>query len=249
MRPVRPSPMRPLPSMRHMRPAHLAQVATVALACATFALPAGAQAPPATAPAPSSPPSGAPVAVAPPVAQAPLPPGWPGAGPMPYPYGPTYRPMPADLTTYPAEVPFDAGVPGPLGYKLVERRARKTVLAGLGMLLGGWAFNCVLASAFVSSNNNSTNEDSNRMGWLLIPVVGPAISLGAFADGRDSSASGLEAAGLLLSLDLAFQLAATTVLITGLAHKEKVWQRPNASATVVPDVQVGPAGGSLRWKF
>ena len=149
----------------------------------------------------------------------------------------------------PSEVPYDHGVPGPRGYTLARRASAKPLTAGAGMLLSGWAVNCMIFTSFVVQTRGQPNGDTDRLAWLLVPVAGPAFALGAFAEGRDTRSQGLAWAGALLSLDLIYQLTATAVLITGLVHKEKVWQKPSLGASLVPDVHAGPGGGTLKWRF
>ena len=147
---------------------------------------------------------------------------------------------------WPAEVPFDPEIPGPSGYELVERRNSVMLRLGTSLFFGGWGVNCLVASSYVSV---ASREDADRVAWLLVPVAGPALALGAFVDTGDQRSWNLATTAALLSADLIYQLAATAVLITGLVHKEKVWQKPSLGASLVPDVHAGPGGGTLRWRF
>lgn len=157
-------------------------------------------------------------------------------------WGVTREPAPVKRPD-PIEVPYQPRVPGPSGYQLVERRAPRPLLAGLGSFFGGWFFNCIIANYAIA-----TGRDADRLSWLLVPVAGPALSLGAYADRRDPSTRGLETAGMFLSLDLAFQLATTVVLVTGLTVREKVWQRPRGSLAWAPEGHTPPST-PWRWRF
>jgi hypothetical protein len=142
-------------------PALLAQTPAPAAASAAPAASAPQQAPPLAAPPP--PPPGAaypayPAASYPPAAYAPAayPPPPPG-----YAYAYPVAPRP------PENVPYEGG-PVPSGYHVEDRARRGPTIAG--MVIWGSAYVLGLTVASADNFPNST-------GWLVVPVVGPWVTL------------------------------------------------------------------------
>lgn len=179
-------------------------------------------APPAVAPQPPAPPPGpapAPASAAPGAAPGyayPPPPGYPYAYPYPYPpYG--Y----ARAMRVPESVPYQGG-PVPRGYHVEERPRRGLIIAGALVLGIPWA----IGVSVISGENYP-----NSSGWLLVPGLGPWITLAARHDSRCSGSSsciddGVNAATrTLLVLDGLMQTSGAAMLIVGLASKNKVVTR------------------------
>lgn len=178
----------------------------------TMAGVAGAQMPapstpppaPASAPPPSAPPPAAPVYTYPP----PPPPGYvaypaPGYGPPP-----TYR--------APAAVAYEGG-PIPPGYHLETRARRGLVIAGAVVTGVPWALSVTFAGG---------SDFPNHSGWLLVPGLGPWLTLLTRNQTRDCSSSSSSSndgdvcdAGIktLLILDGLMQTAGSIMFIAGVA--------------------------------
>src|SRR3954468_23770453 len=141
-------------------------VAAAPAAAQTPAAPSAAPAAPSAAPAaPSAAPAAAPPAAAP--AVAPPPPGYayPAYGYPPPPGYPMYPPAPQ--LRQPESVPYNGG-PVPAGYH-VEERARRGMIIGGTLTLGvPWVLGIVVASGY---------DFSNQSGWLVVPVLGPWITI------------------------------------------------------------------------
>jgi hypothetical protein len=185
--------------------------------CAVFASTslAAAQSPPPAAAAPypaAAPPPGAPPAAYPP----------PPAG---YAYPPPgYAAYPTPLRA-PDSVPYDGG-PVPAGYH-VEERPRRGLLIGGPIILG---VPYILGLTVASSENFP-----NSTGWLVVPGIGPWITLAArhkstnctgsssFSDCVDSSLD--SATRTFLILDGLMQTAGAVMTIVGIASPRQVVAR------------------------
>jgi hypothetical protein len=88
-----------------------------------------------------------------------------------------------------------------------------------------------------TGSGSTSVSDSNRWSPLLVPVVGPLISIGTVPQLRTSD--GIE----LMLLLAACQGGGLALAIAGgiEAHGRR--------SRAVPSVAVGPGGGSLRWTF
>jgi len=216
-----------------MRDRFLGLAATVACLLGSVlssATPAAAQtAPPAPAPAPALP-----VAAQPPLAPPPPPP--PGSAPPapppyaypPPPYGYAYPPPPYGYARpmVPATVPYEGG-PVPPGFHVEERPRRGLIIAGAVVAGVPWA----IGLAAVSSE-----DFPNGSGWLIVPGLGPWLTLAARHDttctygssstGYSSTCVDFEGASrFLLVMDGLIQTAGVTMLIVGLASPKKVVAR------------------------
>lgn len=238
-----------------------AQAAPAASAPATAAPP-----PAAAAPAPAPPPASAP---APPAGYPPPPAGtyqtYP-AYPQQYPPGaygapPGYPPPPPGYAyAYPTaprppeSVPYDGGAV-PQGYHLEERPRRGPVIAGVVVLSSAYALGLIAGSA-----DNFPNES----GWLVVPVLGPWITLATRHQEQDCSfntngtisgdcvsSDDNNTTRTVLVLDGLTQATGAALLIYGLASPKKVVARDFVGSLEFTPAQMGKSGfgGFVMGKF
>lgn len=136
-------------------------------------------------------------------------PGYPGYG---YPYG--YAPAPAAIP--PKKVAYVEGQPGPPGYRLTTESSKGLVVAGAICLGVGYSF-MLLSAPVVASVRKSNDEDPDDANVMMLPVVGPFLSIWAL----DSEGIGTS----FLILDGLLQTVGAGMLIGGLASPRKVWLR------------------------
>lgn len=210
------------------------------LARAQEPAPGPAPAPPAAAPQPQ------PQAQPQPQPQPyPYPPPYPYAQPYPYPYAQPY-PYPYAARPLAAEMPYDPDKPIPDGYK-VEERARKgaviagAIVAGVPYVIGP---HVAAASGF-----------ENKSYWLVVPGVGPFLTLSTRDDSCDENDNdpnnngenaaeclGDVAVAMLLVTDGLMQTAGGVVLAIGLTARKKVLVREQTSVKFGP-MRVGRGRG------
>ena len=218
--------------------------------CSIFsvAMPAGAQTPAA--------PSAAPATVAPGAAPPP-PPGYgypppPGYGyPPPPGYG-TYPP-PRLMLRAPESAPYEGG-PVPAGYHVEERYRRGLIIGGSITMGVPWMLSVLAASAA---------DFKNQSGWLVVPALGPWITMlardkdricstdyqtGAQSYCYDEVNSGVRT---VLILDGLVQGAGAIMLIYGLAAPKKVIVRDFMGRLHFTPAQMGRLGygGVLSGEF
>ena len=232
-------------------------VSAASLANAQGQPPAGA-APPAAAPAPlAAPPPAPPGAAAPPVAAPPgaAPPGYyyppPGGYPPPppgYAYPPGYG-YPA--LRAPDNVPYEGG-PVPAGFHVEQRPRRGLLIAGPLVLGIPWVLGLTIAS---------DENFPNSTGWLVVPALGPWITLAARHHSTNCATSttysncideGLDSVTrTFLVLDALAQTAGAVMLIYGIASPKKVMVRDFASSLQLLPAPIGRtgAGGLLIGEF
>jgi len=220
-----------------------------------------APAPVAPAPvAPSAPPPGQPAVApqaAPPAAAAPPgytyappPPGYAYAYPAPPGYAPGYA---APSLRQPESAPYHGG-PIPSGYHLEERPRRGLIIGGALTLGIPWMLGITIAS---------TDDFSNQSGWLIVPALGPWITIATRDPEKDCSltyASGStptsvchddNAVRTVLILDGLTQAAGTFMLIYGLSSPKKVIARDFVSSLHFTPARMGKLGygGVLSGEF
>jgi hypothetical protein len=155
-------------------------------------------------------------------------------------------------------VPY-AGGPVPAGFHVEERPRKGLIIAGAVVVGVPW----VLGITFASGNNPSFE---NQSGWLVIPALGPWITLAArkkstycstsytssgsstctyVDDGSDS------AMRTLLILDGLTQAAGTIMLVAGLASPKKVVTRDFVGSLHFTPAPIGRLGygGVLSGQF
>lgn len=147
------------------------------------------------------------------------PPGYPPTGyPPAYPaypgYGYPYGYAPAAIP--PKKVPYVEGQPGPPGYRLTTESSKGLVISGAICLGVGYSF-MLLSAPIVAAVRKSNDEDPDDANVMMIPVVGPFLSIWAL----DSEGVGTS----FLILDGLLQTAGAGMLIGGLASPRKVWLR------------------------
>jgi hypothetical protein len=218
---------------------------------------AAAQAAPPSAPAAAAAtqPVPAPQAPAPPVSALPAapaqpPPGYPYQYPPPPPgYGYQYPPPPpgyaypgyAYARRPPESVPYQGG-PIPAGYHLEERPRKGLIISGALLTGVPWA----IGLAGVSSANFP-----NSSGWLVVPALGPWLTLAArhdstcnYNDGSDVCFDdGLNAlARTALVIDGLAQTAGAVLFIIGVSSKNQVLARDFTGHLQLTPAPIGRQG-------
>lgn len=246
--------------MRDFSLGRRAPVASVFSVLIAAAAPAAAQTPVAPSPAPVAPapapavapqpvaPQPAPPAAAPPgYTYSPPPPGYAYAYPAPPGYAPPY---PAPLRA-PESAPYNGG-PVPRGYHLEERPRRGLIIGGALTLGIPWVLGVTIAS---------TDDFSNQSGWLLVPALGPWITIAARKTDQICSYSGSSLSDTschddngmrtLLILDGLTQAAGTIMLIAGLSSTKKVIVRDFVGSLHFTPARMGKLGygGVLSGEF
>ncbi|MES1176915.1 MAG: hypothetical protein ABUL62_21515 [Myxococcales bacterium] len=189
--------------------------------------------PPAAAPQPAPAPAAPAQSAAQPVAPAAPPPGYPYQYPPPppgYPYqyppppGYAYPAYPYQARRPPDTVPYQGGAIPP-GYHLEERPKKGLIISGALLTGVPWA----IGLAGVSSANFP-----NSSGWLVVPALGPWLTLAARHDSTckyegDSDVcfdDGLNAlARTALVFDGLVQTAGAVLFIVGISSKNQVLAR------------------------
>jgi hypothetical protein len=135
----------------------------------------------------------------------------------------------------------------PPGYHVEEHVRRGLVLGGALTLGIPWALGVAIASG---------SNFSNQSGWLIVPALGPWITLAArnkCSDGYNDTVSCLEdpSARAMLVLDGLTQTAGAIMLIAGMAATKKTIVRDfvgNLQFTPAPMGRLG-YGGVLSGQF
>ncbi|MET0791166.1 MAG: hypothetical protein ABW061_06555 [Polyangiaceae bacterium] len=204
--------------MRDLRMGRFAPVAAVLAACA-LSQPAAAQ----TSATPSAPANAAPAPTQPPPAGYAYPPP-PGYGyQYPPPPGYAYPAYSYQQRRPPESVPYQGG-PIPTGYHLEERPRKGLIISGALLTGIPWAIGL---SAVAGSNF------PNSSGWLVVPALGPWLTLAARHDSRCSGSNNdvcideslNSAARTILVLDGLMQTAGAVLFIVGVSSNNQVLAR------------------------
>jgi hypothetical protein len=200
---------------------------------------------PAPAPAPQAAPPAAPVAApaAPGYAYPPPPPGYAYAYPPP-----AYGAYPTQLRA-PESVPYNGG-PVPPGYHVEERTRKGLVIAGAVVLGVPWVLGVTIASGY---------DFTNQSGWLVVPALGPWITIATRDTDTICSYAGVSTPNCaednsvrtLLILDGLTQAAGAIMLVAGMASTKKVVARDFVGTlhfTPAPMGRLG-YGGVLSGQF
>lgn len=204
---------------------------------ASAAPPASGGLPPPVAPPSAAPPPGdaAPSAGLPPPSgtAAPPPGGARPGGPYPYaPYPYTYSGIPLA----PPTIPYFEDRPIPSNYRLEERVNRPLIATGLSLFALAYGISLGVSTIILSVGERG----SEAFAPLLIPVVGPFITMGTLDE--DITAT--------MTLNGVTQTAGLLLVVVGAFATDKVLVRiepPVASAA--PEILVGPGSTTLRWRF
>jgi hypothetical protein len=219
--------------------------------------------------APAAPPGAAPAQPAAPVPLAAPPPAPPGAAPPPvaypppppgYAYAPAYPPPPPGYAyAYPSasrppkSVPYEGG-PVPAGYHVEDRSRRGLVISGAVILGVPYALGLSIAS--IGNFPNST-------GWLVVPGLGPWITLAARHRSGSCANSTVTACSdsldetldsstrTFLVIDGLMQTTGAILFIYGLSSTQKVLARDFVGSLQLTPARIGREGygGFLTGRF
>jgi hypothetical protein len=126
----------------------------------------------------------------------------------------------------------------PQGYMIRKEARPGLITAGTIVLLIPYSLSLVA----VSSSSGSSDRESDHMGWLIVPALGPWLSLAQrncssykYVEDRD----GCGAVNAFLLLDGLVQMAGATLITVGVAARKNVLVK-KATWTVAPShVQTG----------
>jgi hypothetical protein len=150
-------------------------------------------------------------------------------------------------------VPYNGG-PVPAGYHVEERARKGLVIAGSVVLGVPWVLGVTIASGY---------DFANQSGWLVVPALGPWITIAARSSDTICSYAGSSSGSTvsncpednsvrtLLILDGLTQAAGTIMLVYGLASSKKVITRDFVGSlhfTPAPMGRLG-YGGVLSGEF
>lgn len=186
----------------------------------------------------------------------PYPYGYPPPGAYPPPYGypppgypPPYPGYPPPYAGYPPRaasrgpkiLPYREGSEPPAGYHLEERTRRGPIIAGSITLGTLYLLSTLVASAA---------DYDNASGWLLVPALGPWLTLAQRDDcsptigAYQSECAGDRTAKTLLVIDGLGQSAGAALLVWGMSSKKMVYVRDDVSVLLTPSA-VGSNGYGL----
>lgn len=204
--------------------------------------------PPSGAPVEASPPSSADASVAPPAEQS-LPPSPTAAAPPrqlpPGSHSQADRPQIYYVQQAPARpksLRYREG-PVPEGYVIQKRSRPYLWIPGMGVF--GAAY--VLGVGFLLE---SEDESSHGTGPVVLPIVGPLITLGTYECPHE--ANECEGRRLFMGFDAAVQAAGATLFVLGLVLRRKRFLRSDlagSSLVVTPQLTGAAPGLSLRGTF
>lgn len=186
----------------------------------------------------AAPPSDAPAQASPP------PPGPPPPMGAPPPGAPYYYYYPAQA---PATLPYRADAPVPAGYRLEEKTRTGFIIAG-SIVIG--------VPYVIGLSAVSTRDSNNGANWLLVPVLGPWIAIGARRKActpsntnnttttTTTTDNGLDCLGdafatMALVFDGLIQATGATLLVVGLAVPKKVLVRQDMAHVFVTRIGSG----------
>lgn len=157
--------------------------------------------------------------------------------------GPTpptsWQPMdPSISPMWPARIEFEEGDVIPPGYEIKSRPDRTLLTGGLITLLVPYTISFLFGSVFALDGGD---REQREFGPLLIPVLGPFISMGMW----DSTSE--EGAFIMLANGFA-QTAGAAMIVTSVLLPDKYIERMSAMPGK-PQLFVGPGHASLRLRF
>lgn len=156
-------------------------------------------------------------------------------------------PVSSQLVALPRTLPYREHQPAPLGYRMDTRPNGGLMIAGSVILSSAWAISAFTGGLFLSGGSRNTEG----YGPLLVPIIGPFITLGTGSD-VDLSNENDRMAATLVILNGVTQVTGLAMLIAGIAADQKYWVRndiPSAASLRTPEILIGPGGGALRFHF
>ena len=192
-------------------------------------------------PRPSPPPGEVPIAQPPSEAIAPAPPPPPTPPPPAPPANPSqnagYPPpqYPPAMMIGPSRLPYAEGDPILPGYEIQSRPRISMAKAGIGVLAPLYGLSVLFGGTYLGSERG----EGKMYGPLLVPVVGPFITMG--------TADTEEFGTMILAINGLGQAAGAALLVAGMLSNEKYLAL--RSASIRPEVFVGPSSMALRWQF
>jgi hypothetical protein len=171
--------------------------------------------------------------------------------PQPYAPPPGYSalpmPMPMQLVALPRTLPYREHQPAPLGYRMETRSNGGLMISGGVILSSAWALSAFIGGIILSE----AGHDSSGYSPLLVPIIGPFITLGTGADVDLSRDNDRPIVALILFNGIT-QATGLALLVGGIASDQKYWVRndiPRSASLRPPEILVGPGGGALRFRF
>jgi hypothetical protein len=164
------------------------------------------------------------------------PPGYPQQGYYPppgYQYGQPASPPP--------HLPYNEGQPIPAGYQIEETTRKGPIIAGALVLGIPYVIGLSLASA---------SDFANNSGWLIVPALGPWMTLGTRDTSCDEEGFGEAVTcvvdiyvGAFLVLDGLAQAAGATLLVWGITSTKQRLVRSDLASLTLRPMRVGSGHG------
>lgn len=151
----------------------------------------------------------------------------------------TWQPLdPSVSPMWPARIEYEEGDVIPPGYDLKSRPDRTLLTGGLITLLVPYTISFLFGGVFAL---DGSDREQREMGPLLIPVLGPFISMGMW------ESTSQEGAFVMLANGFA-QTAGAAMITAGILMPDKYIERMGALPGK-PQLFVGPANATLRLRF
>lgn len=136
----------------------------------------------------------------------------------------------------PSRLPYNENDPVPPGYEIQTRTRMGMAKAGIATFVPLYALSALFAGTYLGNESRKAEE----YGPLVIPVIGPFVTMGT---------SNLDGGSLFLLLNGVGQLTGAGLFLAGMLSDEKYLARKTAGLNLRPDVFVGPKSVSMRWEF
>ncbi len=183
----------------------------------------GQQAPPPILP-PPAPPSAAPSNGAPGQMAPWSAPGYPAPG------------YPQAMLIGPSRLPYGENEPVPPGYAIQTRPRMGMAKAGIATFAPLYALSALFGGLYLGNESG----DASKYGPMIIPVIGPFVTMGT-SDDSDGN--------LFLLLDGVGQLTGAALFVAGMLSEEKYLARKTAGLNLRPEVFISPKSVAMRWEF
>jgi len=136
----------------------------------------------------------------------------------------------------PSRLPYSENDPIPAGYEIQTRPRMGLAKAGIATFVPLYGLSVLFGATYLGSETG----DASRYGPMLVPVIGPFITMGT-ADGGG--------ANIFLLLDGVGQLTGAALFIAGMLSEEKYLSRRTAGLNLRPEVFISPKSVAMRWQF
>lgn len=186
-------------------------------------------------PAPAQPSAAQPPTAVPPAPPAPL--GAPPPQPSPQASSPSVPPAYPPAVMYgPSRLPYNDDDPIPPGYEIQTRPRMGMAKAGIATFAPLYGLSVLFGGVYLGSQSG----DAGKYGPMLLPVIGPWVTIGT-ADTDEGT--------FFLVLDGLGQATGAALFLAGMLTDEKYLARTTGRLNLRPEVFVSPTSVAMRWQF